>query len=84
MGRFFSSTKQMAKRAPSMWTPQLVGFPFRKSPASLRQVGGQCEIVVDFKPKELGPFHEARAFWFRRSRGAVGGSDLEVFAGCWL
>ena len=24
------------------------------------KVGGQCEIVLDFKPKELGPFHEAR------------------------
>ncbi|CAK9098498.1 unnamed protein product [Durusdinium trenchii] len=28
-------------------------------------VGGQCEIVVDFKPKELGPFHEAVTLAFR-------------------
>lgn len=31
------------------------------------QVGGQCEIVVDFKPKELGPFHEARSLGDREA-----------------
>eukprot|EP00913_Durusdinium_trenchii_P021581 g20279.t1 len=30
-------------------------------------VGGQCEIVVDFKPKELGPFHEARSLGDREA-----------------
>ncbi|CAJ1423658.1 unnamed protein product [Effrenium voratum] len=34
-------------------------------------VGGQCEIVVDFKPKELGPFHEVFEWALQGSATAV-------------